>query len=192
MAIGRSKVVIAGAGNVGTALAHQLVIRNTCNDLVLIDRNREKAWAEVTDLRHSMGYYDSKMHVCTGAYPDCADADIVVVKVWVLNSQEESCLLNPDFISLLCKRFPTHKVSSANNMVYIRNSVYASDQEGNLSGHELTDRLDAVLDKAATAIAPGERICYAVSCNENDMDVFINNLHFNIDIGSIIYFSFNI
>ena len=106
------------------------------------------------------------------------DADIVVVKVWVLNSQEESCLLNPDFISLLCKRFPTHKVSSANNMVYIRNSVYASDQEGDLSGHELTDRLDAVLDKAATAIAPGERICYAVSCHENDMDEFINNLHF--------------
>ncbi len=83
MAIGRSKVVIVGAGNVGTALAHQLVIRNTCNDLVLIDRNREKAWAEVTDLRHSMGYYDSKMHVCTGEYPDCADADIVVLAVGV-------------------------------------------------------------------------------------------------------------
>ncbi len=43
MAIGRSKVVIIGAGNVGTALAHHLVICNTCNNLVLINRNAEKS-----------------------------------------------------------------------------------------------------------------------------------------------------
>ena len=42
MAIGRSKVVIIGAGNVGTTLAHHLVICNTCNNLVLINRNAEK------------------------------------------------------------------------------------------------------------------------------------------------------
>ena len=106
------------------------------------------------------------------------DADIVVVKVWVLNSQEESCPLNPDFISLLCKRFPTHKVSSANNMVYIRNSVYASDNEENIPSDELTARLDVVLSKAATTIAPDERICYAVSRYEGDMEEFTNNLYF--------------
>lgn len=66
MAIGRSKVVIIGAGNVGTALAHHLVICNTCNNLVLINRNAEKAWAEVTDLNHSVGYYDSNIQISVG------------------------------------------------------------------------------------------------------------------------------
>ena len=106
------------------------------------------------------------------------DADIVVVKVWILDAQEETCALDADFVSLICKRFPTHKVSSANNMVYIRNSVYAGDQENDLTGHELTDRLDIILDKAATGIAPGERICYAVSRYEEDIEEFINDLHF--------------
>ena len=83
MAIGRSKVVIIGAGNVGTALAHHLVICNTCNNLVLINRNAEKAWAEVTDLNHSVGYYDSNIQISVGTYSECIDADIVVLAVGV-------------------------------------------------------------------------------------------------------------
>lgn len=83
MAIGRSKVVIIGAGNVGTALAHHLVICNTCNNLVLINRNAEKAWAEVTDLNHSVGYYDSNIQISVGTYSDCIDADIIVLAVGV-------------------------------------------------------------------------------------------------------------
>lgn len=106
------------------------------------------------------------------------DADIVVVKVWILDGQEETCPLDADFVSLICKRFPTHKVSSANNMVYIRNSVYADGEENDSTGRELTDRLDVILDKAATDIAPGERICYAVSRYEEDIEEFVNNLHF--------------
>ncbi|MGN1382778.1 MAG: L-lactate dehydrogenase [Eubacterium sp.] len=81
MAISRSKVVIIGAGNVGTALAHHLVICNICDDLVLIDLNKGKVWAEVTDLKHSMGYSDNKMLIADGTYADCSDADIVVLAV---------------------------------------------------------------------------------------------------------------
>lgn len=81
MAISRSKVAIIGAGNVGTALAHHLVISNICDDLVMIDLNKEKTWAEVTDLKHSLGYSDVKMKITDGEYSDCADADIVVLAV---------------------------------------------------------------------------------------------------------------
>ena len=103
MAIGRSKVVIIGAGNVGTALAHHLVICNTCNNLVLINRNAEKAWAEVTDLNHSVGYYDSNIQISVGTYSDCIDADIIVLAVgvpytegmtrlsWNLSGHHKSC-----------------------------------------------------------------------------------------------------
>ncbi|MCC8126450.1 MAG: L-lactate dehydrogenase [Clostridiales bacterium] len=81
MAMGRSKVVIIGAGNVGTALAHHLVIQNVCSDLRLIDMRKEKVWAEVMDLRHSMGYSQTGMNVEVGSYEDCHDADIVVFAV---------------------------------------------------------------------------------------------------------------
>lgn len=96
MAIGRSKVVIIGAGNVGTALAHHLVICNTCNNLVLINRNAEKAWAEVTDLNHSVGYYDSNIQISVGTYSDCIDADIVVLAVGAMTYLVKSISGLPD------------------------------------------------------------------------------------------------
>jgi L-lactate dehydrogenase len=79
MAIGRSKVVVVGTGSVGAAVAFDIVMNNVCDDLILIDINREKAWAEATDLQHSLGYSGSKMRVKDGEYADCTDADLVVI-----------------------------------------------------------------------------------------------------------------
>lgn len=81
MALSRSKLAIVGVGNVGTALAHQLVISNTCDDLVLIDLNKDKVWAEATDLKHSLGYSAVNMKIIDGTYEDCRDADIVILAV---------------------------------------------------------------------------------------------------------------
>ena len=79
MAITRNKVVIVGAGAVGAAVACNLVMGAVCDDLVLIDINTEKAWAEATDLTHSLGLSGSRMIVKDGTYAECADADIVVI-----------------------------------------------------------------------------------------------------------------
>lgn len=79
MAIGRSKVVIVGLGSVGAAVAFDIVRNHVCDDLILIDINKEKSWAEATDLQHSLGYSGSKMRVKDGDYADCSDADIVVI-----------------------------------------------------------------------------------------------------------------
>jgi L-lactate dehydrogenase len=79
MAIGRSKVVVVGTGAVGAAVAFDMVMNHVCDDLVLIDINKEKAWAEATDLQHSLGYSGNKMKVKAGEYSDCKDADIVVI-----------------------------------------------------------------------------------------------------------------
>ncbi|MDT8715116.1 L-lactate dehydrogenase [Clostridium sp. 19966] len=79
MAISRNKVVVVGTGSVGAAVAFDLVMNHVCDDLVLIDINKEKAWAEATDLQHSLGYSGSKMKVTSGDYKDCKDADIVVI-----------------------------------------------------------------------------------------------------------------
>jgi len=79
MAIGRSKVVVVGTGSVGAAVAFDLVMNHVCDDLILIDINKEKSWAEATDLQHSLGYSGSKMRVRDGEYADCKDADLVVI-----------------------------------------------------------------------------------------------------------------
>lgn len=79
MAIGRSKVVIVGTGAVGAAVAFDIVMNHVCDDLILIDINKEKSWAEATDLQHSLGYSGSKMRVKHGKYADCKDADLVVI-----------------------------------------------------------------------------------------------------------------
>ncbi|AGX44130.1 L-lactate dehydrogenase [Clostridium saccharobutylicum] len=79
MAIGRSKVVVVGTGAVGAAVAFDIVMNHVCDDLVLIDINKEKSWAEATDLQHSLGYNGNKMKVKDGEYDDCKDADLVVI-----------------------------------------------------------------------------------------------------------------
>ncbi|MCD8221164.1 MAG: hypothetical protein LUD07_03020 [Clostridiales bacterium] len=56
MAMGRSKVVIIGAGNVGTALAHHLVIQNVCSDLRLIDMREEKVCAGAAGSERAAAY----------------------------------------------------------------------------------------------------------------------------------------
>ena len=46
------KVAIIGAGNVGTATAFALALDGTASEIVLIDRNLEKAKGEVLDIEH--------------------------------------------------------------------------------------------------------------------------------------------
>jgi L-lactate dehydrogenase len=79
MAIGRSKVVVVGTGAVGAAVAFDMVRNHVCDDLILIDINKEKAWAEATDLQHSLGYSGSKMRIKDGEYDECSNADIIVI-----------------------------------------------------------------------------------------------------------------
>ncbi len=81
MSLSQSKLAIIGMGNVGCALAHHLTIGNICNELTLIDRKEEKAWAEAEDLKHSLGFSENRMRVRAGNYSDCSDADIVVLAV---------------------------------------------------------------------------------------------------------------
>lgn len=49
MVIGRSKVVVVGIGFVGVVVVFDIVMNYVCDDLVLIDINKEKLWVEVID-----------------------------------------------------------------------------------------------------------------------------------------------
>ena len=75
-----NKVVIIGCGNVGMSYAYSL-INQKCNidELVLIDKNMEKAEGEAMDLNHSIPYSPNTINIKVGNYNDCSNADIVVL-----------------------------------------------------------------------------------------------------------------
>lgn len=59
--IGNRKVVIIGAGFVGSSIAYELALRDIAREIVLIDINKEKCAGEAYDVRHgipSMGIAD--------------------------------------------------------------------------------------------------------------------------------------
>jgi len=79
MIINKSKVVIVGAGAVGSSTAFSLVTQGVCDDVVLTDINQEKAVGEAMDLQHCIEYLNRNVKVRAGTYEDCGDADIVVI-----------------------------------------------------------------------------------------------------------------
>ncbi|MFV0343123.1 MAG: L-lactate dehydrogenase [Anaerocolumna sp.] len=79
MTINRSKVVIVGAGLVGSSTAFSLITQGVCDEVMIVDINQGKAWGEVTDLCHSIEYLNRNVKVSQGSYEDCTDADIVVI-----------------------------------------------------------------------------------------------------------------
>lgn len=79
MTINRSKVVIVGAGLVGSSTAFSLITQGVCDEVMIIDINKDKARGEVTDLCHCVEYLNRNVKVTEGNYNDCGDADIVVV-----------------------------------------------------------------------------------------------------------------
>jgi L-lactate dehydrogenase len=74
------KIVIVGAGFVGTTFAYSLLIHGLASQIVIIDVDRQRAEGEVMDLNHGMPFaFPAK--IWAGDYSDCRDADIVVIAV---------------------------------------------------------------------------------------------------------------
>lgn len=79
MTVNRSKVVIIGAGLVGSSTAFSLITQGICDEVMIVDINKDKARGEVTDLCHCVEYLNRNVKVTEGDYKDCGDADIVVI-----------------------------------------------------------------------------------------------------------------
>lgn len=89
----RRKVVLIGTGMVGMSFAYALVNQGgICNELVLIDVNKERAMGEAMDLNHGLAFGKSNMKIFAGEYSDCKDADIVVIAAGVAQKEGETRL----------------------------------------------------------------------------------------------------
>lgn len=85
------KIVIVGAGAVGTAFAYSLLIHGLASQIVVIDVNKERAEGEVMDLNHGIPFA-YPVEIWSGEYHDCKDADIVVIVVDTGQKIEQSRL----------------------------------------------------------------------------------------------------
>ncbi|MDW2797429.1 L-lactate dehydrogenase [Clostridium boliviensis] len=79
MKIKKSKVAVVGCGLVGSSTAFSLVTQGVCDEILMIDINKERALGEVLDLRDTIKYLDRNVKVRTASYADCSDVDIIVI-----------------------------------------------------------------------------------------------------------------
>ncbi len=79
MNIRGNKVVIVGAGIVGSAVGYSLAVQEVCSQIVFVDVNKEKAYAEALDISHGTQYLNRNVRVRSGNYDECCDSDIVVI-----------------------------------------------------------------------------------------------------------------
>ena len=79
MSLRNSKVVIVGAGNVGSTTAYSIINQGICEDICLIDNRSEVALGQALDMRDAVFFMNRNMKVHTGGYEECSDADIVIV-----------------------------------------------------------------------------------------------------------------
>ena len=79
MTTNKSKVVIVGTGLVGSSTAFSLLTQGVCDEIMLVDINKEKALGEVLDLKDCVEYLNRNTKVYVGDYKDCKDADIIVI-----------------------------------------------------------------------------------------------------------------
>ena len=79
MAIRQGKIVIIGAGHVGSAILNSLLGMNLARELVLINLDREQALGEVLDANHTLAFsYAAGCAIRVGDYADCKDAQIII------------------------------------------------------------------------------------------------------------------
>ena len=75
------KVVIIGAGHVGSHCAYTLASAGDCEEIVLVDLLPEKAAAQALDVADSASFMDHAVTVRAGGYGECKDAALVVIAI---------------------------------------------------------------------------------------------------------------
>ena len=72
------KVVVIGAGSVGTTYLYALMHTGLAGEIVLIDIDQRRVEGEIMDLSHGLPFIPPVI-VRSGNYSDCADANLIVI-----------------------------------------------------------------------------------------------------------------
>lgn len=75
------KIIIIGAGHVGSHAAYALASQGLAGEIVLIDIDREKAAAQALDIGDAAAYLPYPVKIKAGDYTDAGDGDVMVIAV---------------------------------------------------------------------------------------------------------------
>lgn len=78
---GKRKVIIIGAGHVGSHVGYALAEQGVAEEIVLIDMDKEKAKAQALDIYDAVVYLPRRVIVRAGDYEEATDADLLVLAV---------------------------------------------------------------------------------------------------------------
>ncbi|SIS58892.1 L-lactate dehydrogenase [Salimicrobium flavidum] len=74
-----NRVVLIGAGAVGSSYAFAMLNQSVAEELVIIDLNEDKATGDAMDLNHGKVFAPNPTKTWAGTYQDCKDAEIVCI-----------------------------------------------------------------------------------------------------------------
>lgn len=92
MGIKTRKVVIIGAGHVGSHCGFALAIQGVCDEIVMVDIDKEKANSQAIDLSDTVAYLHHHVETREGSIEECKDADIVVISAGPLPMKDQTRL----------------------------------------------------------------------------------------------------
>lgn len=112
----RGKIVVVGAGFVGSSSAYTLMLDGFFREIVLIDINRDKAEGDALDMAHGTSLL-KPVDIYCGDWRDCVGADIIVITAGVNQKIGETR------IDLLKRNTEIFKDIISNIMKYAPNDV---------------------------------------------------------------------
>lgn len=74
----RGKLVVIGAGYVGSTCAYTLMHSGIFSEIAIIDVNKDKAEGDALDMSHGAAFV-KPVKVYSGTYSDCSDADMIII-----------------------------------------------------------------------------------------------------------------
>jgi L-lactate dehydrogenase len=114
------KVVVVGAGSVGTTYIYALLQTGLASEIALVDLNAHRVEGEVMDLSHGLPFIPP-VSVKAGQYADCADARLIVVTAGAKQtpgqSRTELIQKNADIIKSICDQIQSHNPTAVVLMV---------------------------------------------------------------------------
>ncbi len=123
------KVVVIGAGSVGTTYIYALMHTGLVGEIALIDLDQRRVKGEVMDLEHGLAFVPP-VEIRPGDYSDCADANLIVVTAGAKQipgqSRIELIRRNADIVKSICDEIK--KYNSDAVLLMVANPVDALTQ----------------------------------------------------------------
>jgi len=105
------KVVVIGAGSVGTTYVYALLQTGMAEEIALIDLDAVRVEGEIMDLSHGLPFIPP-VSVKAGAYEDCADAALIVITAGAKqqSGQSRADLIrkNAKIVRAICTQIAQH------------------------------------------------------------------------------------